>query len=241
MGHIYERVSDAAHVLHTEDALKHWDRRRAGDDIVGVPPHNIGQNVSRIMALLRALAWMRAHGLDQANAQVLDIGAGQGVGLRPFLVAEFAMSQLHGLDLFADRVQEGQRRTPGLDLRVGDATAMPFADRSFALVCEQFSFCHIPDDDAKAAIAREMMRVARDFIVVHDWRMGSASRKLYGVPKRRIREWFPGWDIAARFRSQLWPPIGRPVSRFAPLLYDALRIVNPLVGSWVSVLVRRTP
>ena len=201
--------------------------------------HNVGQFVSRIGALLRALAWMQARGLDPTTAQVLDVGAAQGYGLRPFLVARFSMAQLHGLDLFADRVEEGLRRTPGLDLRVGDATAMPYADRSFDLVCEQFCFCHIPDDAAKASIAREMMRVSRGFILIHDWRMGSASRQLYGVSRARMREWFPGWEIGARFRSQLWPPLGRPISRLAPLLYDVARLVGPLVGSWITILSRR--
>ena len=175
--------------------------------------HNIGQFVSRIGALLRALAWMQASGLDPTTAQVLDVGAAQGYGLRPFLVARFSMAQLHGLDLFADRVEEGLRRTPGLDLRVGDATAMPYADRSFDLVCEQFCFCHIPDDAAKASIAREMMRVSRGFILIHDWRMGSASRQLYGVSRARIVSGFragrsgpasvrnSGRRSAARFRG----------------------------------------
>ena len=239
MNREYRPVSDAAHVLRTEDALKHWDERRTGDDVAGIPPHNIGQFVSRIGALLRALAWMQTRGLDPNTAQVLDVGAAQGYGLRPFLVARFAMAQLHGLDLFADRVEEGLRRTPGLDLRVGDATAMPYADRSFDLVCEQFCFCHIPDDAAKASIAREMMRVSRSFILIHDWRMGSASRQLYGVSRARMREWFPGWEIGARFRSQLWPPLGRPISRLAPLLYDVARLAGPLVGSWITILSRR--
>jgi SAM-dependent methyltransferase len=239
MSRVYRPVSDAAHVLRTEEALKHWDLRRAGDRGSGIAVHNIGQMVSRMAALLRALAWMRARGLDPASAQVLDVGAAQGYGLRPFLVAGFSLAQLHGLDLFADRVEEGLLRTPGMQLKVGDATAMPYADRSFDLVCEQFCFCHVPDDDAKADIAREMMRVSRGFILIHDWRMGSSSRKLYGVSKARIRGWFPGWDIAARFRSQLWPPIGRPISRLAPMLYDLARLAGPLVGSWMTVLARR--
>lgn len=239
MSREYRHVSEAAHVLRTEDALKHWDRRRAADRVAGIPLHNIGQNISRISALLRALAWMQARGLDSQNAQVLDVGAAHGIGLRPFLIADFALSQLHGLDLFADRVEAGLSSIPGMDLRAGDATAMPYDDRSFDLVCEQFCFVHIPDDEAKAAIAREMMRVASRFIMIHDWRMGSPSRKLYGVSKARIRAWYPGWQMAARFRSQLWPPIGRPISRWMPLLYDFARLASPLVGSWITVLTRR--
>jgi hypothetical protein len=54
-----------------------------------------------------------------------------------------------------------------------------------------------------------------------------------------MRAWFPGWEIGARFRSQLWPPLGRPISRLAPLLYDVARLAGPLVGSWITILSRR--
>lgn len=235
----YERVSDAGHVTATESALRHWDKRRASD--VGSPviaPQNISATVGRIQALMRAVHDMRAASLDTESAQVLDVGCGQGDGLHAFLVNGFRTDQLHGIDLFADRIARGNALVPGMDLRTGDASAMPYADISFDVVCEQFCFCHVPDDEAKAKIAREMMRVSKRFILIHDWRAGSASRKLYGVSQSRIRQWFPGWKVTARYRSQLWPPLGRPLSRFAWPLYDAARIFNPLVGSWLTVLQR---
>jgi hypothetical protein len=238
MTHAYKRAGTAQHVVTTEDALKHWDNRRKGDSTEGIPPHNIGQLTSRLDALMRALAWMEVDGLDVTTAEVLDVGAAQGYGLRPFLLSGFSLQQLHGIDLFTDRVETGKRRTPGLDLIAGDATAMPYPAGTFDIVCEQFCFCHVPDDEAKRKMALEMMRVSRRFILIHDWRAGSTRKKLYGVSQARIREWFPGWKVGARFRSQLWPPIGRPLSRHAGLLYDAARIVNPLVGSWMTVLHR---
>ena len=234
----YRSASQDAHARNTEFALKHWDKRRPGDAVEGIPPHNIGQMTSRVDALLRALAYIEARGLNVTTAQVLDVGCAQGYGLRPFLLSGFSLSQLHGIDLFKDRVETGLARTPGLDLKAGDATAMPYDSDSFDLVCEQFCFCHVPDDDAKARIAREMARVTRRWILIHDWRMGSASRKLYGVGQSRIAAWFPGFRVTARFKSQLWPVIGRPVSRYVPKLYDVARMVNPLVGSWITVLQR---
>jgi SAM-dependent methyltransferase len=232
----YKRVSDAAHVVATENALRHWDARRPSTSHASIEPHNIGQMSSRVDALLRSVAWMEAHGLDITTDHVLDVGAAQGYGLWQFLLSGFPISSLHGIDLFEDRVAEGCNRTPGLDLRVGDATAMPYADGEFALVCEQFCFCHIPDDEAKRKIAAEMMRVSNKFILIHDWRLGSRSRKLYAVSQAKISHWFPGYRVMLRTRSQLWPPIGRPLSLYAPLLYDAFRIINPFVGSWMTVL-----
>jgi SAM-dependent methyltransferase len=187
---------------------------------------------------MRTIIWMETRGLDVTSDHVLDVGCATGYGLWQFLLSGFPLEHLHGIDLFDDRVAEGRKRTPGMDLRVGDATAMPFSDRQFGLVCEQFCFCHIPDADAKVRIAREMMRVSGKFILIHDWRMGSQSRKLYGVSRARIAEWFPGWQVRQRTRSQLWPILGRSLSLYAPLLYDTLRMVNPLVGSWMTVLER---
>ena len=234
----YQRVSDAPHVIATEAALKHWDVRRPSASHASIEPYNVGQMSARVSALLKSVVWMEAHGLDITKDQVLDVGAAQGYGLWQFLLSGFPIAHLHGIDLFEDRVAEGKRRTPGLDLRTADATAMPFADKEFGLVCEQFCFCHIPDEDAKRRIAAEMMRVSSRFILIHDWRMGSQPRQLYPVSQRRIAAWFPGWRVVLRTRSQLWPQIGRPLSLHAPLLYDLFRLFNPFVGSWMTVLQR---
>ncbi len=232
----YKRISDAAHVVATEDALKHWDVRRPSTSQQSIEPYNVGQMSARVDALLRSVVWMEAHGLDITKDHVLDVGAAQGYGLWQFLLSGFPITNLHGIDLFEDRVAEGKRRTPGLDLRVGDATAMPFANGEFALVCEQFCFCHIPDEEAKRKIAEEMMRVSSKFILIHDWRMGSEARKLYSVSQTKIASYFPRYRVMLRTRSQLWPPIGRPLSLYAPLLYDMFRVINPFVGSWMTVL-----
>lgn len=235
----YKRVSDAGHVVATEQALKHWDHRRlATDGDVSVAPQNISATTARLQALLLAVNMMERSGLDITASQVLDVGCAQGYGLRPFLLAGFRLDQLHGIDLFADRVEYGKELTPGMDLRVGDATVMPYEDQSFDLVCEQFCFCHIPSDEAKVKIAREMMRVSKRYIIIHDWRAGSERKQLYSVSQSNIARWFPGWTIAARYRSQLWPPIGRPLSRFAWSLYDLARALSPLIGSWMTVLTK---
>jgi hypothetical protein len=232
----YQRVSDASHVLSTEEALKHWDRRRPSTSHSSLELRNVSQMSARNDAMMRAVIWMETRGLNVNTDHLLDVGASTGYGLWQFLQSGFPIAHLHGIDLFEDRVSEGLARTPGLDLRLGDATAMPYKHGEFKLVCEQFCFCHIPDDSAKVKIAAEMMRVSSKFILLQDWRLGSESRKLYGLPPRRISEWFPGWHTTRRFRSQLWPAIGRPLSLHAPLLHDLVRVVNPLVGAWITVL-----
>jgi len=240
MSQSYKRVADDQHVLKTEDALRHWDSRRAGDQQwITHPPQNIGQVVYRHDGFLRALFELERRGLDITKANVLDVGAANGYGLRYFLVNGFRVDQLHGVDLFADRVEMGHQITPGIDLRHGDGAALPYPDASFDIVCEQFCFCHIPDQAGiKEKISAEMLRVTKPggYILVNDWRMGSESKKLYGMSVSRIKAFFPGLPIVARYRSQLFPPIGRPVSKYFPALYGLFRLVPFLTGSWLTVL-----
>lgn len=235
----YTQSINQPHVQKIEEALKHWDKRRPEDKVFwSVPTFNIGQTIYRNEALMRAIHDMEKLGLDIRKSEVLDVGCGQGDGLFPFLNNGFSTKQLHGIDLYADRLATGRSLCPGLDLKEGDASKMPYSDCSFDVVCEQFCFCHIPDSaSVKAQIAKEMLRVAKPggFILIHDWRMGSESRKLYGMSKKRISDWF-NLPVVGRYRSQLFPQIGRPVSTHVPFLYPLMRLIPFATGSWVTVL-----
>jgi ubiquinone/menaquinone biosynthesis C-methylase UbiE len=90
---------------------------------------------------------------------VLDVACGPG------LVANaFAAHAAHvtGLDLTPAMIEEARRRQPAtldnLDWRVGDISALPFADASFSVVLTRYTFHHFLDP--RAAL-REMMRVCK--------------------------------------------------------------------------------
>ncbi len=59
-----------------------------------------------------------------------------------------------------DRVAEGRKRYPALQLQVGSATELPFADGEFDLVTQFTCLSSILDDEVRLAVAREMRRVA---------------------------------------------------------------------------------
>lgn len=235
----YSRPSDAQpHVARIEDALKTWDRRRGTER--PFDPRVVSQSASRWSALLRAIERMWHLGLDHTCATVLDVGAGSGDGLRPFLEAGFRLDQLTGIDLYADRIQTAAKILPGLRIMQGDATNMRavFGDASFDVVCEQFCFCHIPDHDTKRRIALEMLRVTKPggFLVVHDWRMTVARRKIFGPSQEFIRAMFTGADHVAVLPSQLWPQLGRLLSNYAPAFYTLGHLIPGAVGSRLTVL-----
>jgi ubiquinone/menaquinone biosynthesis C-methylase UbiE len=93
---------------------------------------------------------------DRADGRVLEVAVGTGRSL-PFYPAG---AMLTGVDLSPAMLAIARRRAADLrvdvDLRTGDAQALPFADEVFDTVVCALSLCSIPDP---AAAIGEMWRV----------------------------------------------------------------------------------
>jgi len=125
-------------------------------------------------ALLKAF---RDAGVRLEGARVLDVGAGSGYFLHR--LQEYGAGEAHGIDLMEERVAEGRRRYPTVDLRTGSATALPYGDGEFDLVTQFTCLSSILDDDVRLAVAREMRRVARGWVLSFDMR----GMRVPGRPK----------------------------------------------------------
>jgi 2-polyprenyl-3-methyl-5-hydroxy-6-metoxy-1,4-benzoquinol methylase len=93
-------------------------------------------------------------------SSILDIGTGRGVALWPMLEA-FPGASVTCVDARADRVAD----LAGIPVHAveGDATRLPFDDRSFDVVTALEVLEHIPDT---TRAMRELVRVAQRFVVV---------------------------------------------------------------------------
>jgi ubiquinone/menaquinone biosynthesis C-methylase UbiE len=95
---------------------------------------------------------------DQARGDVLEFAVGTGLNL-PYYPPDV---RLVGVELTPAMLERAQRRAAelgmGVDLRVGDVTALEFADESFDTVICTFSLCTIPDDRAAVAEAWRVLR-----------------------------------------------------------------------------------
>lgn len=97
-----------------------------------------------------------------AGAAVLDMGCGRGTSIRLILEA-FRPARLAAFDIDAAMIEQARSRLAPLlgdsvEVRVADATSLPFADRDFDAAFEMGMLHHIPDWQAAL---REIARVLK--------------------------------------------------------------------------------
>jgi SAM-dependent methyltransferase len=145
------------------------------------------QQVER--ALLRALSDV---GISLAGRRVLDVGCGSGYFLDR--LREYGASECYGIDLMENRVAEGQLRYPALQLRVGSATDLPYADGEFDLVTQFTCLSSIVDAEVRLVAAREMRRAAGGgWVMSLDMRgtlRRTGSTPTVGLDQRELRRLF---------------------------------------------------
>ena len=92
---------------------------------------------------------------------LLDVGAGHGVFLEELKSARGVAGV--GIEITPAKVDYARAR--GVDLRLGDASKLDFADRAFDAVVSCEVLEHLPYGVYEAAL-RELARVAREWVIV---------------------------------------------------------------------------
>ncbi len=126
-------------------------------------------------------------------SSVLDAGCGEGESLDR--LASILPDSPNGIDLNPESVEFASRRMPDADLRVGDLTAMEFADESFDLILCLEVLEHLPNP---AVGLSELARVSSKDVVIsvpHEpwFRLGSLARgnyvKNWGNHPEHVNHW----------------------------------------------------
>jgi SAM-dependent methyltransferase len=187
-------------------------------------------------ALLRAF---RDAGVRLEGARVLDIGVGSGYFLHR--LKEYGAGEAHGIDLMEERVAQGRMRYPTLELRVGSATELPYDDGEFDLVTQFTCLSSILDDDVRLAVAQEMSRVARGWILSFDMRelnLPSLRRRNDSTPTVGLdkHELIRVFGQPALLRRVALPFSFAQLTGRTPLVTSLLALVPPLqshlLGLW---------
>lgn len=145
----------------------------------------------RERAVMRALS---ACGVQMSDLRLLDIGCGLGVEFANHLRWGSHAAQLYGVDLMHERLLIAHRDSPAA-LAQASGAALPFADASFDLVCQNVVFSSIVDASMRRATATEMLRVLRPggWLLWYDAaRTRGADTHFKPVPQSEVEALFPG-------------------------------------------------
>lgn len=155
--------------------------------------------------------------------QILDVGCGNGHQLAAFEALGGHRAFMAGVDLLPERaratgIRLGPRCRPdggvsdsGADIRVADASRLPWPDSTFDIVSQRMLFSSVLDAGMRREMAREMARVTRpDGVVLwYDaFRSNPWNPNLRGIPAREVAELFPGFSVKLR-RVTLAAPLRR--------------------------------
>jgi hypothetical protein len=170
------------------------------------------ERTGRVRAAARLLH--EAGVFPQASDACLEIGYGSA-GWLPDLVGWGVWETgLHGIELDEQRAMRARALLPLADLRVGDATDLPWPEGTFRLVVVSTVFSSILDDRVRRLVAAEASRVVKSggAVLWYDLKMNNvANAHIRGVSRREVQHLFP--DLRAVFRSvTLAPPLARTIA-----------------------------
>lgn len=126
-----------------------------------------------------------------AGLRILDVGCGEGRLVRAFLDMGASPEDVAGIDIRANAIEEGRRRSPHVDFRIINGTDLEFGDGAFDLVVQFVVFSSIFSEDLRRRLSTEMMRVLRKGGYIFWWdltRTVQGSCRVSIQPKRL----FPG-------------------------------------------------
>jgi SAM-dependent methyltransferase len=111
------------------------------------------------------------------NARVLDVGCGKGFMLHDFKELMPGLT-VAGIDISEYAIQNAKETVKPF-LRVGNARSLPYADRSFDLVCAINTIHNLPLEECKQSL-REIQRVSRAhaFVMVDAYRTEEEKQRL---------------------------------------------------------------
>lgn len=188
-------------------------------------PGNLFMYTRRTEEVIRTLTPLGFFPLS--GRDILEVGCGSGDWLVDFQKWAADPKRVCGIELDQKRAQLARERLPAADIRIGDASRLPWPGGKFDLVLQSTVFTSILETSLKAAIAREMLRVLKPggFILWYDFRVSNPGNPhVRGIGKREIRGLFRGTRIW--FRSiTLAPPLAR---RLAPRSVSACTFLERL-------------
>jgi ubiquinone/menaquinone biosynthesis C-methylase UbiE len=188
-------------------------------------PAAILERAGRLRAAAELLHQTRV--FPQPSDACLEIGYGSAGWLPDLLGWGVRETALHGIELDEPRASRARALLPLADLRVGDATNLPWPDGTFKLVVISTVLSSILDDRVRRLVAVEAGRVVASggAVLWYDLKMNNVSNPhVRCVTRGEVRQLFSGFSAA--FRSvTLAPPLARLIAPRSWVAAQALEMI----------------
>ena len=182
----------------------------------------------------------RASVFPNPGDQCLEIGFGTLGWLGELLTWGLRETDIHGIELDPIRASRARAALPCADLRIGDATYLPWPKQSFQLVIVSTVISSILQWEVRCLIASEAVRVLapRGALLWYDIACNNPSnRNVLKVDRRELRRLFP--ELRGAVRSiTLAPPLARLIAPWSWPLAVMLETLPMLRTHLLAVLVK---
>jgi ubiquinone/menaquinone biosynthesis C-methylase UbiE len=176
----------------------------------------------------------------RAHEPCLEVGCGSQGWLGDLITWGVCETALHGIELDPDLVGKARSVLPMADLRVGDATDLPWDNNMFRLVIASTVFTSILDTRVRQMVADEITRVLAPggALLWYDFAVNNPrNRHVRKVTRKELRELFPRLD--GRIESvTLAPALARFAAPRSLLLATILEAMPFFRTHLLSLLVK---
>jgi ubiquinone/menaquinone biosynthesis C-methylase UbiE len=177
----------------------------------------------------------------EVGDQCLEIGFGTLGWLGTLMSWGLRETDLHGIELDAARATKAHEALPTADLRIGDATKLPWEVGSFHLVVASTVFTSVLDVRVRGLIADEIMRVLAPggALLWYDFAANNPRNpNVRKVNRKELRELFP--RLSGEVKSiTLAPPLARFVAPKSWVLATMLEGIPFLRTHLIAVLIKK--
>lgn len=168
----------------------------------------------------------------------LEVGCGTQGWLGDLTTWGVPQRNLHGIELDSRRVDTAQKCLPLADIRVGDATSLPWDDGRFQIVIASTVFSSILDARVRLFLAKEIVRVLSGggVLLWYDFAYNNPRNPhVRRVGRREVRALFP--ELSGQIQSvTLAPPLARAIAPWSWTLATVLQAMPWLRTHLLAVL-----
>ena len=190
---------------------------------------------------LAATLLHQARVFPKIGDQCLEIGSGTLGWLGELTSWGVRDTDIHGIDLDPMRVGRARETLSGADLRVGDATKLPWPEGSFQLVIVSTVLSSILDQDVRSLVAAEATRVIAPggALLWYDFAYNNPRNPhVRKVNRTELKQLFPSLHGTIRSLT-LAPPLARLVAPRSWPVAILLEGLPPLRTHLLAVLTKK--